>query len=764
MTILIIVESPAKCKKIEGFLGKGYKCIASFGHICQLNDVKKNDNYRPEFKLSYGKNKNIKNLLENIKKATEVVLATDDDREGEAIAWHICRVANLPFATTKRIIFHEITKSAILSAMKKPTVIDMKKVHAQLGRQVLDRIVGYSISPTLWKKFYHSGGEKNGLSAGRCQTPALRLIYDNQLDINKEPGRRAFETQGTFTDKNLLFILDKEYDDCNKMEEFLEESVNFEHQILSKQNPTQTTRSAPAPFSTSSLQQKASNELGFSPKRTMQLAQKLYEAGHITYMRTDNKRYSKEFIDKSTKFISNKWGVGENYYRSNMSTITVGKTKGGDKGAQEAHEAIRPTRIETTDVDMDSGERRLYKLIWSITVESCMADATVNVLTLIISAPGGGKYKHKEELVAFPGWMIVRGYDTDNPMYNYVKSLQEGGVNYAKITSKEGIKKLKSHYTEARLVQLLEKQGIGRPSTFSSLISKIQERGYVNKENVEGVEIKCKDFILIDDELEESETTRIYGNEKNKLVLQPIGKMVIEYLINGFDDIFEYEYTSKMEGKLDDISEGRGEWQDICRECDEGIGEKLKVVNKDKGGVKIDDHHTYMVSKWGPVVKYEKNGEITYKKVKKNLNIDKMIKGELNLESILDNTMNQRNLGEYGGSDVLLKNGQYGLYINHNEKNYSVKCINKSMEDIELSDVTDILSGKKSSNPNVLLVLNKNMSVRKGKFGSYIFYKTERMSRPQFFQIRKVLENEDSKRWQDHSPEDIVRLVNEKCL
>ena len=395
MFTLVIVESPAKCKKIESFLGKGYKCIASFGHIYQLVNVDKNNNYKPEFKTLPEKGKYIKNLRSSIKNAKEVILATDDDREGEAIAWHICRLAKLPIATTKRIIFHEITKTAVQKAIKSPTTIDMKKVNAQLGRQVLDRMVGYTISPTLWKQFFHGGKKKGGLSAGRCQTPALRLIYENQIDIDNEPGKKVWETTGEFTNKKRIFKLNYEFMDMNKMEDFMEESVNFDHQLLKSEAPTQSVRKAPLPFSTSSLQQRASNELHFSPKRTMQLAQKLYENGYITYMRTDNKKYSKDFINDVIPFIKNKFSVNSSYINKNLSKITIGEGKKKDKNAQEAHEAIRPTKLNVGEVSLGTSENRLYKLIWNNTLESCMADAKLNILTAKITAPMGHLYLYK---------------------------------------------------------------------------------------------------------------------------------------------------------------------------------------------------------------------------------------------------------------------------------------------------------------------------------------------------------------------------------
>ena len=409
--------------------------------------------------------------------------------------------------------------------------------------------------------------------------------------------------------------------------------------------------------------------------------------------------------------------------------------------------------------------KKLYHLIWTNTLESCMADAIFNIQQINISAPFDSKYKHQEEQVLFPGWLIIKGYIKENNLFKYIKSLQEGEIEYKKVISKQGLKNLKQHYTEARLVQLLEKKGIGRPSTFSSLITKIQERNYVKKEDVKGKEINCKEYILEGDELEEKEVKKTFGNERNKLVLQSTGLLVIQYLLKNFDDLFKYEYTEKMEQRLDNISDGNGIWQELCRDCDKSIGEKLKTIkkmNKD-AGITIDEHHTYMVGKWGPYVKCDIDGEITYKKVKKNLNIDQMKQGEINLESILEKELNGKILGLYNEKSVVLKDGKYGLYVSWNDKNYSIKNLGKGEDDIVLDDVIDILSGKKSSNPNVLKILNENISIRKGKYGSYIFYKTERMSKPKFIQMRKVFENEDNKRWQDYSILELIRLVKD-CL
>jgi DNA topoisomerase-1 len=784
MTSLVIVESPAKCKKIESYLGKGYKCIASFGHICELKNIDKENNYDLNFKL-VSRNKNIKPLLSLIKKSKEVILATDDDREGEAIAWHICRVANLPITTTKRIIFHEITKSAIQKAMASPTTVDMKKVNSQLARQSLDRLVGFGISPLLWKKFYHSGKEKKGLSAGRCQTPALRLIYENQKDIDDSTQEKVYNINGMFTDNNLDFSLDKNLDKPEKVEEFLNESISFNHELLSLKDVKEIRRSSPNPFSTSSLQQGASNKLGFSPKRTMLVAQKLYEAGHITYMRTDNKKYSKDFIVTVTDFITGELKLGNEYIKKNLNLITNNNTmkernsnksnnskgkKNNKNNAQEAHEAIRPTNINNVEIGMDNSEKRLYNLIRTNALESCMSDSIVETLNVYITAPLIYKYRRQEERVMFPGWLIINGYNTDNKNFNYLKSLFECKLKYKEITAKINIQNFKTHYTESKLIQLLEKNGIGRPSTFSSLISKIQERKYVNKCNVDGKPFLCEDYLLKNKTITSTKTEKIFGSEKNKLIIQPIGIMVLEFLTTHFDDIFNYEYTSLMEEKLDNIASGNENWKDICIECDDNIN-KIKT-NIDMGKmntIKIDETHTYMVSKWGPVIKHkDEEGKITYKKVKKNLDINKMRNEEIDINDVLERNGEENkvdiNLGTHEGNDIILKNGRFGPYVLYNSKTFSVKGLNKPTDDIQKEDVIDIITGKKSANPNIIKIINNELSIRKGKYGEYVFYKKESMNKPRFFQLRKVFQDESDKKWRNYSDIRLVNLINVNCL
>jgi len=734
--ILVIVESPAKCGKIEKFLGTGYKCVASFGHIRDIKNGLKgidvNDNFSQTFSLLSNKMKYITRLRREISKADEVILATDDDREGEAIAWHICEAFHLPVETTKRIIFHEITKKAVIRAVSQPAYLNMNKVYAQQARQVLDLVVGFRLSPLLWKHVSHTA--KTVLSAGRCQTPALRLIYDNQREINDSPGIQKYDTLGIFTSQDLPFKLNYCYDNRESMAKFLEDSVFYTHKYI-KNEPKKVTKRAPIPFTTSGLQQKASNELHFSPKRTMSVAQKLYEGGYITYMRTDSRTYSKEFIKKTMNHITTKYG--KEYISPTIQGLSLRKGKGN---AQEAHEAIRPTDIsrETLSTSADNGQKRLYNLIWKNTIESCMAPAVYFSLRARITAPDDRKYLYTSEEVDFPGWKIVGGYLKKNKNYHHLLTLEDGCVlSYKNIESQLKLKELKNHYTEARLVKMLEEKGIGRPSTFSSLISKIQERGYVQKADVEGQKVLCMDYRLVGDELEEIETERIFGGERNKLVIQPTGVLVLEFLLKHFELLFRYEYTENMENSLDSIAKGDKVWHTLCRRC-YGVITLLseKIAKNHRESVRIDEYHTYIIGKYGPVIRCDKDGDTSFLSVRKNISMQKLCAGEYALADIVEERVVGINLGKYKDNDVLLKKGKFGLYVACGGKNYSVKHLKKKMERVTLNDVKGVLSGTQSANPKVLRILREDLSVRKGKWGHYLFYKTDKMKKPSFLKLK----------------------------
>lgn len=756
--ILVIVESPAKCNKIEEFLGQGYKCIATFGHIQELRDLKDVDienNFEPSFNPVASKSQQLGKLQKAINNSVEVYLATDDDREGEGIAWHICSYFNLPVTTTKRIIFHEITKSAVVKAIQNPGLINLNMVKAQQSRQVLDLIVGFKLSPILWKHITRKSA--HGLSAGRCQTPAVRLIYDNAKDIESSPGKKVYNTMGYFTNNNIPFTLQKQHDSEGKMEDFLIESANHDHSFNCS-SPRQVTKHPPIPYTTSGIQQVASNEMHISPKETMKVLQTLYEGGYITYMRTDSSTYSKEFIDNIKPFINDKWG--NKYLHNDINRLSLRlsekqsikkKTNQNEKiniksdsNAQEAHEAIRPTDILRLKVDdkMQNREKKMYELVWRNTVESCMSPALFSSITAKISAPEEIEYSCSEEEVIFQGWKIVKGLGKTDGIsaYNYLLALKKDSIfPYKKITSKVTLKDLKSHYTEAKLVQLLEQKGIGRPSTFSSLVDKIQEREYVKKENIQGKTIKCTDFNLEGEELEEIESDRVFGNEKNKLVLQPLGRIVIEFLLEHFQKFFNYEYTMDMECELDKIANGDQEGHEISRKCHYDIEDAIKPLQThEKVNIKIDEHHTYVIGKHGPVIKCIINGKTTFKSVKKDIDMDKLRKNEYTLHDIEMETVIAGNiLGKYDGKDMIMKKGKYGLYVTWGANTKSIASLQKEESEIVLDDVVKYITSKTT----VLRDLTSEFSLRKGKYGDYIYYQTTKMKNPKFLKLNGFKKN-----------------------
>jgi len=838
---LLIVESPAKCNKIESYLGDGYKCAASFGHIRELadglNSIDISNNFQPTFKECEDKKQQITKLRKLIDSAEEVILASDDDREGEAIAWHLCQVFGLPVATTKRIVFHEITEIALKRAVAEATIINMNIVNAQISRQILDVLVGYKLSPVLWK--YIAKCKKTGLSAGRCQTPALRLVYENQKEIEASPGRKIYTTTGYFTAHNLPFILKNEIESEETMSAFLEASVNHQH-VYSCGPMRNTIKAPPTPFTTSTLQQAASNELRVSPKETMKLCQKLYEGGYITYMRTDSTTLSDEFIDKATNYIEKKYGKEyvrtivdddikvEKISRKKVDLNTTDRKRNcpvPDSKRNCAHEAIRPTNIQVVDLkgneELSTKEIKMYQLIHRNTLESCMSPATYNGFTAFISAPAirsaaiplvvGGKgsayggegqvqqtaeppaYKYPIEQSLFKGWKIVAGVEDNNKEFNYLQALvskQTTTLNYKKITAKVSIKDSKSHLSEAKLVQLLEQEGIGRPSTFSSLIDKIQERGYVKVDNVKGSTIKCVDFELEGEELSQVEVEREFGNEKNKLVIQSTGTLVLDFLLNHFDPLFKYDYTKHMEDSLDLIAKGDKLWYELCRECLEQITTLIKELKVDKNkekkekkekgtaceadnteklSIKVDEHHEYIIGKHGPVLKYsggslpttsaETAGRIvrdsvefrrasilprppiTFKPVREDIDIDKLKRGEYTVEElVVENKLTGHMLGMYDNKEVYLKNGKFGYYIEYGDMKKAVRIGLKKPTDVTLDDVADVLFDS-TSDQAFSRIINENLSIRNGKFGDYIFYKTKTMKKPKFFKLKGFKED-----------------------
>jgi DNA topoisomerase-1 len=745
-TYLIIVESPSKCAKIESYLGPDYCCIASKGHIRSIDGIKSIDmkkTYEPTFSIIDEKKAHVeqmKTVVSNFSKQN-IILASDDDREGEAIAWHICKIFDLPIETTKRIIFHEVTKPAIQKSIENPTTVNMSLVHAQHARQVLDIIVGFRVSPFLWKYLYNN--KSNSLSAGRCQTPALRLVYDNNKEKNAGIETK-YKTVGVFFPRRLPFELNYEFDTDVEVIDFLEKSKLYKH-ILTMGQAKDATKSAPKPFHTSRLLQVANNVLHISPKETMSLCQILYQSGYITYMRTESSQYSKPFLEQAEKFI-----LGE--YKTNKHLGEFSKLE--NKDASNPHEAIRVTHLETKNITNieDTRLASMYKLIWRNTLESCMSDAKYKTTKVSISAPLEKQYQYTVEIPIFLGWKTVTNKVEDEAQNEgtglllYLQSIEKSNqaVQYQNVECTVVVRNKHQHYTEASLINKLEELGIGRPSTFASIVETIQERRYVKKVNIEGTLTKCTEFKLTDKTIEKTVKEKVFGNEKNKLVIQPTGILTVEFLIQNFEQLFSYEYTKNMENQLDFISSGKEkEWSSICSNCDNEIKELSKTLkNISKQSYFLDETHEVVFQAYGPSIKHTlEDGTVEYLATKKEMKIDleKLKNGEYSIDDLIE--LKNNCLGKYEAEDLFIKNGKFGPYVEWGSKRESIKEIKKPLNEITFTDIENFLneaSGKKEK--NVLRILNENLSVRKGKFGAYVYYKRKDMSKPEFLNIKKFNE------------------------
>lgn len=823
---VVIVESPSKCKKIEEYLGERYKCIATKGHIYCIPGLKSIDK-KNNYKITYAKIKEKEDHIEYMRQIigrfspSAIIIASDDDREGTGIAYNICQEFGLPVETTKRIIFHEITPTAIQYAIQNPQTIDMHMVNAQQARQVLDLIVGFKISPLLWKFLYFD--KDNSLSAGRCQTPALRLVYDNDRERLVNSIHQTYKITGSFFSQNVLFELESKEDlkDGMEVRRFLESSQTHPYKLC-VQPSTQTTRSPPRPFNTSNLLQAASNVLHLPPKQTMKYCQTLYQNGFITYMRTENTKYSAVFLKEIKDFVTNKWS---DKYMGDIENLA-------NKDNGNPHEAIRVTKLQLTDLNVDLSNEfednnddrenhekidaktkitalnTLYKLIWRNTVESCMNAAIYDTVKIHIDSPlANSTYVHTINKPIHLGWRTVHhqkeekeNQSCQSALMLFFNSLVKSktGIKHNNIHATVSFHNKHSHYTESSLIKKLEELKIGRPSTFSSLVDTIQMRGYVKKMDIEGEKHLCKEFSLIDGKIIERTVEKMVGIEKNKLVIQPLGITTVEFLVQHFSGLFSYDYTKKMEEQLDIIAcpeenltgndGGKMEWYELCKQCMAEIDGSTKPISKQK--YVIDDRHELVFDKFGPVVKYllpaenvvtnsvvaEEQVDVEggvkkkratkkkekpveerweYKSVKKELKLDleKLRRGEYTLDELLE--PNNLYLGLWKGKEVYVKSGQYGNYIEYDGQRQNIKNVNKSIDKVNLGDVEIYLKSmtpaenemtsrdenttmiyQSINNKNILRVLNKDFSVRSGKFGPYVYYKKENMAKPQFFNIR----------------------------
>lgn len=744
---LVIVESPSKCAKIESYLGIDYCCIASKGHIRSIKGLKSintKSDFHPTFEFIDEKKGHVEQMKEIISRFSDedIFLATDDDREGEAIAWHICEVFNLPVKTTKRIIFHEVTKPALIAAINNPITINMKLVQAQQARQVLDVIVGYKVSPFLWKYLYNN--KENSLSAGRCQTPALKLVYENDIKCNSNIDKNeiSYRTQGTFFTTNKKFTLNTEYTEEIKLKKFLTESMTHKH-ILDIRKDKLGSRSPPKPFHTSRLLQTASNTMGASPKETMDLCQQLYQNGYITYMRTESTQYSKPFLEVASKYIEDNYGSG---------SLTKDIRKLENKDESNPHEAIRATQIAVKNISADNTRlMTLYKLIWRNTVESCMSEYTFNTVPIEITAPYNSKYTYNIEIPIQLGWKKIEATKSTTVLQEdptaeklFFESQKGNVIPYNVIESSCVVGSRHSHYSEASLINKLEELGIGRPSTFASIVETIKERGYVKKGDIPGTKINANKYTLTNAKLDITKEEKEFGNEKNKLYIETIGSLTLEFLLKYFDEMFSYEYTKNMEDKLDLISNGKiNEWESLCKECYDRIKELAKPIkNITKNSYTLDETHDLVFERYGPVVREKEGDEIKeYYNIKKELDIDIELlkKGHYKWEDIIEEKDNY--VGEHNGEPIHIKNGRFGLYLEWGDKKKSLKGIMNTMRKIDLKEAIDILMSEDTPEKNVLRKLTNNLSVRKGKYGPYVYYKTDAMKSPKFLNIKKFKGN-----------------------
>ena len=734
---LVIVESPAKAKTIEKFLGSDFKVMSSYGHI---RDLKKKelsidkDTLQPDYVIPKDKEELVKKLKESAKKAHKVWLASDEDREGEAISWHLCEVLGLDEASTNRIVFHEITKPAILAAIARPRHLDMNLVNAQQARRVLDRIVGFKLSPVLWRKV------KPALSAGRVQSVAVRLIVEREREIqqfNSEPYYRINAifaiTNANGSQSEVKAELDKRFDNHDDAIAFLNQCKDSEFTVDSVTKKPLKRMPAP-PFTTSTLQQEAARKLGFSVSQTMMVAQHLYENGLITYMRTDSVNLSKLCLGAAKEEIVKLYGEE---YSSTRNFHTH------SKGAQEAHEAIRPTYMSNTSIDGTSQERRLYDLIWKRTAASQMAEAQIEKTTVAIAMTGNSEqhFIANGEVVKFDGFLKVYRESTDDeqnePKDEFAHNLpviKEGDkLTRREITSTERYSQGPTRYTEASLVHKLEELGIGRPSTYAPTISTIQQRDYVQKGDKKGEERPYIIDTLRGIKITPTRKVELTGNEKGKLLPTDIGIVVNDFLMDNFPVIMDYNFTAKVEQEFDQIADGKEEWTDMMRSFDKEFEPTVdKVMNarsEHKAGErKLGDdpktgHPVFVkIGRYGPVVQIG-TADDDEKPRFAQLPADKSMETII-LDEALELFKLPRTVGEFEGKNVTIGAGRFGPYVLHDKKYVSIPKDEDPLT-LTLERAIELIESKRKAEEERHLKKfdeDPKLEVLNGRYGPYIVY------------------------------------------
>lgn len=722
---LVIVESPAKAKTIEKFLGKDYKVESSFGHIADLPSkelgVDVDNNFAPKYIVDKDKKALVKKLKDLADKADTIWLASDEDREGEAISWHLAEELKLEKNKTKRIVFNSITKSAIQKAIENPREINFDLVNAQQARRVLDRLVGYELSPVLWKKI------KPGLSAGRVQSVAVRLIVEREREIEAFKPEAAYRISAEFkTNAGSIFTakLNKTYASQKEAEAFLRENIGADFSVASLDRKP-AKKSPAAPFTTSTLQQEASRKLYFSVSRTMQVAQRLYEAGLITYMRTDSVNLSKDAIDAAKDAIIGNYG--KEY--SKVRNFT-----GKSKGAQEAHEAIRPTEMTNQSPSLERDQSKLYELIWKRTLASQMSDAELERTNVKIKTN-----THKEEFTAngevikFDGFLKVYLEGTDEEdiseeQEGMLPAMKEGENllnNY--ITATERFSRAPYRFTEASLVKKLEELGIGRPSTYAPTISTIQNRGYVEKGTIEGTERNYVQLLLKSDKLTTKDLKENVGSDKGKMVPTDIGIIVTDFLVGHFETILDYHFTAKVEEDFDEIASGDEDWQKVLRDfygdfhpkvldveenADRASGERILGTDP-KTGRQV----SVRLGRFGPMVQVG-TVEEEEKPLFASLLPDQSL-NTISYEEAMDLFKLPRKLGVYEGEDVEANVGRFGPYIRFGKKFVSLGKDENAME-IGMDRAVELIREKQKADAPIAIYEDKEVTKGVGRFGPFI--------------------------------------------
>lgn len=727
---LVIVESPAKAKTIEGFLGKDFLVKSSFGHVMDLSKkqlgVDIENGFTPNYIITSDKKKVVSELKKIADKAEMIWLASDEDREGEAISWHLVNALKLDESKTKRIVFHEITKTAITEAIKNPRQIDKNLVDAQQARRVLDRLVGFELSPLLWRKV------KPSLSAGRVQSVAVRLIVEREEEVKNFKTESNFKISAKFEIKDatsnskISAELPSRFKTKEDALDFIEKCKDADFSV--KKIETKPAKKYPAaPFTTSTLQQEASRKLGYSVANTMRIAQQLYESGKITYMRTDSVNLSNLAIAMASEEITKRWG--EDYVKTRKY-----KTKA--KGAQEAHEAIRPTYLNNKDINGDASQKKLYELIWKRTIASQMSDAKLEKTNVTIDVSTTNlDFIAKGEVLKFDGFLKVylesRDDENNAEMAGVLPFVKNGDIlNRLQVQGEERFTQYPARYTEASLVRKLEELGIGRPSTYAPTISTIQKREYVVKEDRDGVNRKYNCIVLIDDKIKEEIKTEKSGFEKSKLFPTDIGTLVNKFLTQYFDDILDYNFTASVEREFDEIADGNKKWNSMLEEFYgpfhakvEDALEKSKKFSGEKllGVDPVSGRNIFVkIGRYGAIAQMgdtESEDKPKFAGLKKNQSIEK-----ITLEEALELFKFPRSIGEFEGMELTVAIGRFGPYVLHNKKFFSLGQEDDPSSIGQERAIEIIEFKRKEIQQNIIKEFdeNKDVKVLKGRYGPYI--------------------------------------------